>query len=330
MRSMSKLILLYRNPDLPPFFLYTGRGPSSDALHLGHTLPFIFNKYLQESFKVPFVIQITDDEKFFYKNEQCDLPDLTKLAYENIKDIIAMGLDPEYTFIFIDSEYMGELYPNVVRFQKHINMSTLKAIFGLQFSDSCGKAAYPAIQAAPCLSSSFPFIFGSNNIPCLIPCGIDQDPYFRMTRDVCPKIKAPKPAGFYSKFFPSLQGFGTKMSASDPNTGIFLTDTPEEIEKKIKKYAFSGGKATKEEQKAEGADLDIDISYQYLRFFMEDDKELAEIAEKYSTGKMLTGEIKAILIKELQKFVKEHQDRRSKLTNDDVKKFLARTPKKFK
>ncbi len=105
-------------------------------------------------------------------------------------------------------------------------MSTLKAIFGLQFSDNCGKAAYPAIQAAPCLSSSFPHIFGDKNIPCLIPCGIDQDPYFRMTRDVCPKLKAPKPAGFYSKFFPSLQGFGTKMSASDPNTGIFLTDTP--------------------------------------------------------------------------------------------------------
>jgi len=60
----------------------------------------------------------------------------------------------------------------------------------------------------------------------LIPCGIDQDPYFRMTRDVCNRIKAPKPAGFYSKFFPSLQGFGTKMSASVPTTGIFMTDTP--------------------------------------------------------------------------------------------------------
>ena len=51
----------------------------------------------------------------------------------------------------------------------------------------------------------------------------------RMTRDVCAKLKAPKPAGLYSKFFPSLQGFGTKMSASTPNTGIFLTDTPKQI-----------------------------------------------------------------------------------------------------
>jgi tryptophanyl-tRNA synthetase len=102
----------------------------------------------------------------------------------------------------------------------------LKAIFGINFSDNCGKAAYPAMQAAPCLSSSFPHIFGNKNIPCLIPCGIDQDPYFRMTRDVCGKLKVPKPTGIYSKFFPSLQGFETKMSSSILNSGIFLTDPP--------------------------------------------------------------------------------------------------------
>lgn len=66
-----------------------------------------------------------------------------------------------------------------------------------------------------------------------------------MTRDVCAKIKAPKPAGLYNKFFPSLQGFNSKMSGSIPTSGIFMTDTPKEIENKIKKHAFSGGKATK-------------------------------------------------------------------------------------
>lgn len=44
-------------------------GPSSEAMHLGHLLPFIFTKYLQDAFKVPVVIQITDDEKFFFKGE---------------------------------------------------------------------------------------------------------------------------------------------------------------------------------------------------------------------------------------------------------------------
>ena len=50
-----------------PFFLYTGRGPSSTAMHMGHLIPFIFTKWLQETFDVPLVIQLTDDEKFLFK-----------------------------------------------------------------------------------------------------------------------------------------------------------------------------------------------------------------------------------------------------------------------
>lgn len=29
-----------------PFYLYTGRGPSSDSVHLGHMVPFVFSKYV--------------------------------------------------------------------------------------------------------------------------------------------------------------------------------------------------------------------------------------------------------------------------------------------
>ena len=52
-----------------PFFLYTGRGPSSTAMHMGHLIPFIFTKWLQETFDVPLVIQLTDDEKFLFKGQ---------------------------------------------------------------------------------------------------------------------------------------------------------------------------------------------------------------------------------------------------------------------
>jgi len=38
------------------FYLYTGRGPSSDSMHLGHLLPFMFTKYLQDAFDIPLVI----------------------------------------------------------------------------------------------------------------------------------------------------------------------------------------------------------------------------------------------------------------------------------
>lgn len=50
----------------------------------------------------------------------------------------------------------------------------VKGIFGFGDSDVIGKIAFPAVQAAPCISSTFPFIFGDNKVPCLVPCAIDQ------------------------------------------------------------------------------------------------------------------------------------------------------------
>lgn len=36
--------ILTRHEKREPFFLYTGRGPSSDSMHLGHMVPFTFTK----------------------------------------------------------------------------------------------------------------------------------------------------------------------------------------------------------------------------------------------------------------------------------------------
>lgn len=65
-------------------------------------------------------------------------------------------------------------YRNIVRVQKNVTFNQVKGIFGFGDSDVIGKIAFPAIQAAPSFSSSFPFIFGDKNLPCLIPCAIDQ------------------------------------------------------------------------------------------------------------------------------------------------------------
>jgi tryptophanyl-tRNA synthetase len=62
---------------------------------------------------------------------------------------------------------------------------------------------------------------------------------------------------------------------------------------------------------------------------MEDDKQLAEIGEQYASGKMLSGQVKKILTKIIQDFVKNHQEKRAKLTDDDVKRFLSAHERKF-
>ncbi|XP_062502294.1 tryptophan--tRNA ligase, cytoplasmic-like [Corticium candelabrum] len=314
-----------------PFYLYTGRGPSSEAMHLGHLIPFLFTKHVQELFDIPLVIQLTDDEKFLWKD--ITLEESYRLAYENAKDIIACGFDVDKTFIFTDLDYVScepMFYRNILKVRKCVTFNQVKGIFGFTESDSTGKIAFPAVQAVPAFSNSFPKIFGDRtDIFCLIPCAIDQDPYFRMTRDVAPRLGYLKPALIHSTFFPALQGPKSKMSASDPTSSIFLTDSPAQIKKKINKYAFSGGRDTVEEHRQHGGDTAIDVSYQYLSFFLDDDEKLAHIKEDYESGRMLTGELKKVLIDVLTKLVDGHRERRKAVTDDVVRQFMTPRPLNF-
>ncbi|KAL5103455.1 Tryptophan--tRNA ligase cytoplasmic [Taenia crassiceps] len=344
-RDLEQILTMYESGK--PFYLYTGRGPSSSSLHVGHLIPFIITKWIQDVFNVPLVIQLSDDEKFLWKDIAMD--EIIKLARENAKDIIAVGFDPKNTFIFNNLTYMGqcpEFYRTVVSIQRMVTFNQARGIFGFTDNDCIGKIAFPAVQAAPCFSSAFPHIFSRNGVGgirgsecnakaatmaptpvgCLIPCAIDQDPYFRMTRDVAPRLGLPKPALLLSTFFPALQGSVTKMSASDPNSAIFLTDTPGQIKKKINKYAFSGGGATIEEHRAKGGNCDVDVSFQYLRFFLEDDDKLEQIRKDYTSGELLTGSLKKILIAILTDLVTQHQRRRAQITEEVLDKFMTPRP----
>eukprot|EP00808_Paulinella_micropora_P030108 g78514.t1 len=305
-----------------PFYLYTGRGPSSESLHLGHLIPFYFTKWLQDAFNAPLVIQLTDDEKFYHKD--MTLEEAHRLAFENCKDIIACGFDITKTFIFSDMDYIQYLYPNTCKLQKAFTHNQVQHCFGFSPSDNMGKYAFPAIQAAPSFSNTFPHMFGKRvDIPCLIPCAIDQDPYFRLTRGVAKPLGYLKPALIHSKFFPALQGSKGKMSASNENSAIFVTDTPKQIKTKITQFAFSGGGRTVEEHREKGGNCEIDVPYNWLRFFLDDDEKLAWIEKEYSSGRMLTGEIKKILIDVVTPLVLAQQKRRAQVTDDVVKTFMA-------
>lgn len=318
-RDFEQILTLFEQGK--PFYLYTGRGPSSESMHLGHMIPFLFCKYLQDVFNCPLVIQLTDDEKFLVKD--ISIEDVEHFAVENAKDIIATGFDVKKTFIFTDFRYMGYMYRTITKIQKNISNNTIRAAFGVNEQDNIGKNSFPAVQIAPCFSEVFPHIFGGKKgIPCLIPYAIDQDPYFRICRDIMPKLKSPKPASLCTQFFPALQGLHTKMSASSENSAIYMTDTSASIKNKINKHSFSGGGDTLELHRKNGGNLEVDIPFQYLRFFLEDDVELENIAREYSSGRMLTGEIKARCIEVLNKFIGEFQRKRLAVTNETVEAFM--------
>lgn len=161
-------------------FLYTGRGPSSESMHLGHIIPFEFTKYLQEAFGCVLVIQISDDEKFYFKGGNLD--NYIKFGRENAKNIICLGFDTNKTYIFSNFNEIGRgnlgLWKNNVEMSSFVSVNQIRSIFGLNqlslFCDDNGNnkctatpcsiamMSWPIYQSIPCLSSSFNFIFGNN------------------------------------------------------------------------------------------------------------------------------------------------------------------------
>jgi tryptophanyl-tRNA synthetase len=282
------------------FFLYTGRGPSGHT-HIGHLVPWVFAKWLQDKFNVNMYFQLTDDEKFFAKQD-LSLDQTTNFAFENALDFIALGFKPEKTKIIVNTKNIKTLYPIAAQVAKKINFSNTKAVFGFTNDTNVGMIFYTSLQSAPC------FI---EDKQVLIPLGVDQDPHFRITRDIAPKINKIKPSLIHNIMIPSLLGPGGKMSASDEKNTIYTTDSPEVVKKKINKYAFSGGQPDIDEHRKIGGNPDIDVSYQYLRIFFEpDDNKLKKIYDDYKSGKMLTGELKSILIEKINEFLSVHQQKR--------------------
>ena len=299
------------------FYLYTGRGPSGHT-HLGHIVPWILTKWLQDKFKAKLYFQITDDEKFLFK-EKLSLNKVKSFAYENMLDIIALGFDPKRTFIFLDTEYAKTLYKEAIKVAKHITFSTAKAVFGFKNSSNVGQIFFTSMQAVPAILES---VKEGKNVPCLIPLAVDQDPHFRVARDVFPKLGYYKPAILHSKFLPGLGPEG-KMSASEPNTSIFTIDKPEDVERKIMN-AFTGGGTTIKEQKEKGGNPDVCSVYQYYYFLFEkDDKKLKKIHEDCKSGKRICGECKKELAKRIKKFLKEHQEKREK-AKEKIEEFILR------
>ena len=303
-----------------PFYLYTGRGPSGE-MHLGHILPFMFTKWLQDKFNAELIIQITDDEKYLFR--EIEDRDLKEFTHNNIIDILSLGFDPDKTHILIDSEHSGILYNNAIKVARNITASSVKAVFGLKDSDNIGKFFFTSIQAVPAFILSY---LKNENIRCLIPYGIDQDPHFKLARDVLPKLGYYKPSAIISKFIPSLQGSG-KMSSSDPNSVISLNDSRNTVRKKLMKYAFSGGRDTAEEQRKYGANPDIDFSFNIFRIMEDDQSKVSSIYESYKSGEMLSGEMKSIAAEKISEFLDILRSRREDVENNldaymfDEKKF---------
>lgn len=306
-RDLDVILHSYQNG--PGFFLYTGRGPSGST-HIGHLIPWMFAQWLQSRFGVTMYFQLTDDEKF-YRDSKLSLDDTYNLALQNARDFAALGFDPDRTHILINSQHINTLYPLAAQAAKRINYSNTKASFGFGNATNIGMIFYTALQSAPCFLEKRPV---------LIPLGVDQDPHFRLTRDIAPVLGYPKPALIHNIMIPSLAGSGRKMSASSKNSAVYTTDTAKQIRQKINKYAYSGGQDSIAKHRQFGGDTQSDVSFLYLWMFFEpNDSKINQIKEEYESGSMLSGELKQILIEAMVAYMERHQNRRESV---NIKEFM--------
>ena len=296
-----------------PFVMMTGLMPSG-KFHFGHKMvadQMIFYQHLGARV----YIAVADIEA--YTSRDTNMGKLWETAIkEYLTNYVALGLDLKNCDFYFqskrspDSKKANAYYSLAMMLAAHATFNEFRAVYG---EITPGKMISSLLQGSDMLHPQLPE-FEGKPLPTVIPVGSDQDPHIRLARDVAQRIKAFKlmPIGAtYHMFLPGLKG--GKMSSSDPTSYIALTDSPEEAALKIKKYAFSGGQSTVEEHRKKGGNPDVDVSFQMLRYGLEpDDEKLANISKEYRSGKLLTGELKQILIDKITAFLKKHQEQRRK------------------
>jgi tryptophanyl-tRNA synthetase len=291
-----------------PFFVYSGRGPSG-PLHLSHLAQFDLCRWFQERLHVPMYIQITDDEKF-WSRAGLTREETLRWGLENLYDILALGFDRKTTRVFFDSRSIGALYPLAIRVARKITYSSVKAVFGLEPSANIGWIFYTALQTVPCF---WPSWAEERTVRCLIPCGIDQDPHFRLTRDIAEGLGYPKPALLHSRMIPGLLGEAAMSTTGSSEDGaLFLNDPPKTVERKVR-HAFTGGRASVEEQRRLGANPEICSVWALWRTrFADSDEQLARLTADCRSGALLCGDCKGQLLERIHPFYRAHAERREK------------------
>jgi tryptophanyl-tRNA synthetase len=304
-----------------PFVMLTGLMPSG-VFHFGHKMvadQIIF--YQKLGARV--YLAVADIEAYNSRN-----PDMKQLRETAIKEYltnyVALGLDLKKCDFYFQSKRSKDgvkasaYYKLANMLARHATFNEFRSIYG---EITPAKMTSALLQASDILHAELPEFEGP--MPLVVPVGADQDPHLRLSRDLSKRIKEFKfvqVSSTYNKFMPGLKG--GKMSSSDENSYIALTDSPEVAVKKIKKYAFSGGKETLEEHRKKGGDPDVDVSFQMLLYGMEpDDTKLQKIYDDYKSGKLLSGELKKILAGKMSSFLKRHY-KKYKVAEKVVSKYV--------
>lgn len=275
-----------------PFYALSGIMPTNETIHLGTRLVIENLKYFQSQGATTYIL-IADLEAQAARGVPLEEGRKRALNF-HIPAYLALGLDPKKTIFYFQSENL-EVIHFAYEASKKITLNEFKAIYG---NASPGRIMSAVTQIGDILYPQF-----KERMPGIIPVGIDQDPHIRLSRDVVNRMKNKKffpPSSIYHKYTPSLNG-KMKMSKSEPLSSISIPE--DNFKKKIMK-AVTGGRATLEEHKRLGAEVEKCMVFELLKqHLIKDDKELNTIYKEYKSGKMSSGEIKLLAVEKMTEFM---------------------------
>ncbi len=290
------------------FAIVSGRGPSG-PLHLGHIFVFMVVKYLQDAFDVEVYIPLSVDEKLVFGKIE-SLEEGEHWAIDNAKMILALGFKKGKTHVYISSK-QNWVYRYALQISKKLTLSHVKNALGITDSYNIGIPFYAAVQIAHILQPTI-----DKGVRVVVPIGLDQDVFMRLTRDVAEKLHLPKPASLYVKFLP---GIGNEpMSSSKPETAIYVNENDKNLWKKILNVV-TGGRGSLEEQRLYGANPYRCNVYEWLKFFVfETNVEAQEYAKQCKSGEILCGfDCKTLLYRYLENFLNELRKRAERIDLTD-------------
>lgn len=309
--------------------ILTGDRPTG-RLHIGHYIGSLQNRVeLQNSNKFDEIFVMIADAQALTDNAKNP-----KKVQENVLEValdyLAVGLNPEKTTIFIQSQVpqlaeLSQYYANLVSISRLERNPTVKTeIKQKNFGESVpsGFVFYPISQAADITA------FKATTIP----VGEDQAPMIELTREIARSFNQTydsnilvEPEMFLaeegiSRRLPGIDGINSKMSKS-LNNGIYLADSYEEMKAKVMKmYTDPDHIRVEDPGKIEG-----NIVFAYLDVFAKDKQKVEEMKAHYQKGGLGDVTVKMYLVEVLDEILKPIREKREELAKnpEEVYKMLA-------
>lgn len=296
-----------------PFTVVSGLNPSS-PFHLGHKALFDVLVDLQK-LGATIHIPLTNDESYI-DGKVASVEESKRIAEEQvIPNIAAFGFIADRTKIYILTE-TPIIYRFAMSISRLVSYDMVKAAFGRESLVNVGQIFYRGVVQLTQILLPQLLEFGGPK-PTLILVGIDQHPYILLARDIAKKLGMIPPSELVVKFQPSLLDSEQKMSGSKPNTAIYVTDTGEDIRKKITR-AYSGAVTSLSEHRQFGAIPEICPVFALLAYHYPDDIFVENVRLEYASGRMTTQELKTITSDFIVDMLKNHQEKRAIITKRDI------------